>query len=370
MERRVVAVVGELHRDLTYETTVFTDLANEVARRLVESRGEQSEEKLRELVLGTLRDSPKKLPAGALVTRGGNGNNSATLLAKLGVPVKLATVVGSDAAAWMRSELKAERIDDSLVVEKPRPTPTSTILRDPNVTKILVAPNLKAEMNFEGVQLDLRSFDDVAVAFFTPMGEKYAKLYRDLSSVDGGPVVAFTLETQQVPDLGGLGACLSSPADIMFANVDDAASVAGVEVPRNGPLDALARLDDNFANFAGVRVYTWGRRGSVAFVRDAASPVVTPVVEVRVKDRTGAGDSFAAGFLAHFAGALGGRDRAAFRLLEGYQLRRIVVKACELGSLAAAYRVATARAPTADDLRRFAEERGLGLQTPSRSLSP
>ncbi|MHA1732128.1 MAG: carbohydrate kinase family protein [Promethearchaeota archaeon] len=345
---KLVAVIGELHQDLFYEVGIFRDLIDELTRVLSGVASDKvPRAQLRDLIKRVFLDSPKKIPGVSYTKRGGNGNNSASLLAAIGTPVKLITTIGSD-AKWLKDELGEEAIQIDTVYEIPEPTPTSTIIVDPEVTKILVAPNLKEKMNFESFDVPPSAFDDVGIAFFTPMDHKYGDLFKTTREL---PVlVAFTLETQKIRDLDSLRACVPFPADIMFANLDDAALVGGISGESSelgSEENPVEVVDPLFREFAGVRVYTWGRRGS--FVESSYFPSIhVPVVEVEVKDRTGAGDTFAAAFISRLNES-GCQSRQFFERGPS-AVRTAFEDAARFATRAAAYKISTTRPPSREDV--------------------
>ena len=136
-------VVGELHQDLFYRTSIFTDITDSLVKSLSEKNPSLSDkESLRAFLFDHIDDLSKKVNGDMYVKRGGNGNNSAEALSKLNVPVRLMTTVGLG-VEWMYDELKNLNIETDLVFKVEYPTPISTIIEDPNITKILVAPNAK-----------------------------------------------------------------------------------------------------------------------------------------------------------------------------------------------------------------------------------
>lgn len=348
--RKKIAVIGELHRDLFYRTTMYAELIDALTTMIEDlPRTGLAHGDLRQRVKEVFLDSPKKNPGTASITRGGNGNNSATLLARLGLPVQLVTAVGTG-VEWMRPELHALGIDDRYVFTLEAPTPISCILEDPEVTKIVVAPNLKRAMNFDSVEIPEAAFTGACMAFFTPMARKYAGLLARFTRA--GIYRAFTLETQKITTVEELRACVPETVDLMFANLDDARQVAEFEGDVTpGALEPLTALDEEYRAFAHARVYTWGRHGSVVCA-DALEPIHVPVVEVTVKDRTGAGDTYAAGFLARLFDTLAtGQSLAA---LDPEAKASLYASAARHASLAAAFKVHTGNAPAREELDAFA----------------
>ncbi len=299
MEFDKVVVVGKLHQDLVYRTTAYSDLAKNLAKNLLANLGSEiTEEDLETAILKIIDDSAKKISGNAEVKRGGNGNNSTELLAKLQIPLQLMTTVGQG-VDWMFPELQGLGINTSTVYQVPYPTPISTIIQDPQITKIFVAPNLKAKMNFETIEINDSAFDGARIIFFTPIADKYTKV---LQQVQNRPIIsAFTLELQKIQNLDQLKGVVPYPADLVFANLNDAAQICGLDVSQTEEelLDErLTQVEEIMKNYAHIRVYTLGKYGSWICI-DSHSSVNIPVFKVEVMNRTGAGDTFAAGFIAY-----------------------------------------------------------------------
>ncbi|MDA8061872.1 MAG: adenosine kinase [Actinomycetota bacterium] len=124
--------------------------------------------------------------------------------------------------------------------------------------------------------------------------------------------------------------------DLLFANADEAAGMAGTSDPR--------RAARELAETGRTVVVTLGAEGSVVISGGRLEEV--PAVEAEVVDTTGAGDLFAAGYLrAHLGGAT-------------------PLEAARLGSVAAAEVVGHLGARPVGDLRALARAAGLASLVP------
>jgi sugar/nucleoside kinase (ribokinase family) len=352
-----IIVVGELHQDLYYKTSFLSDLSDALASELwkmLESNPPQDRSSLQDAINTILGDFPKKIPGESHSVRGGNGNNSAELLAIFDLPVQLLTVVGRG-AEWMRPQLEELGIDPATVFQKDAPTPISTILEDPKFTKIFVAPNLKAEMNFEGISLPDEIFSGADIIFVTPLDFKYTDLLRQAIRGGDGMIIAVTLETQKIADLPTLITCMPGVVDIMFANLDDCAHVAGVSWQADNEWEYVQLVDDYFQQFSFTRVYTWGKRGTYLCSTNGIFAHV-PSYDVTVINRTGAGDTFAAGFIAKLHEFL--QEGYDPRYLADSGLERFWNQCVEFGAAAAAFRISHNYAPTKAELEVFHTEMG------------
>ena len=346
MSSKKVLVVGELHQDLFYKNEAYTELADSIAKYLSENlqslQSYTNFDTIRKVVSKSISSASKKIGGESYIKRGGNGNNSATLLAKIDVPVGLLTVVGTG-SDWMFSEIESIGIDTTTIYKKDKPTPISTIIEDPEFTKIFVANNLKKDMNFEGITLPETLFDDALITFFTPMDLKYkALLHR---AVSAGKITAFTLELQKIDNYNDLNSWVTKKAEFLFCNLDDGLKVCNTIITEpfeslegyvssssessessgstestgstrsigsdgknakitknmkklewNYQVQKILRIDPLLGKFANVRIYTLGKYG--AWIKFEDKILYRGIIDVPVVNRTGAGDTFAAAFIA------------------------------------------------------------------------
>ncbi len=350
MDKNLI-VVGELHQDLFYRTKMFTELADLLAKALNEKKPSLTDtQTLTSFILKVLDESPKKINGEMYTKRGGNGNNSAEAMIKLNVPVKLMTTVG-EGVNWMFEELEQLNINPELIFHQKAPTPISTIIEDPNITKILVAPNAKEKMNFNHVKFSKSMFEDSGIIFFTPMADKYTKVLEFINGMD--IIKTFTLELQKITNFEQFKSVVSRKTDIMFANLNDAAMVVrgSNAVFDDTPEQRLKSVDAEFKSYSRVRVYTLGKYGSWICIGNDGKYEHTDVFNVKVVNRTGAGDTYAAGFLAYLYKNL--QDSAQFIQMNDADLLKILKEASVFGSKAAAIKISTGSAPSYQEIQNF-----------------
>lgn len=285
-----IMIVGEMHNDLFYKCDFFKTMEDKLADKVYQDRarlGTMQKDAVKKIIHGIISELPKKNVGEAFIKRGGNGNNSTELFCKMGLPIRLMTVIGQG-SEWMKDELEAMGVDTSCVFQLPKMTPISTIIEDPVTTKIFTGANLKKEMNFSSVSIEASHFADASIVFFTPIAPKFEPILSSVSSMDGSILTAITLESQAIDSLDLLREVVKIKVDLLFANDADAISITGGSTID----DADAILQE----FARIRIFTLGSAGST-IRSDICEPADIPVFQVKVIDRTGAGDAFAAGVL-------------------------------------------------------------------------
>jgi sugar/nucleoside kinase (ribokinase family) len=386
--KKEVTVIGELHQDLFYQNQAFSDLATEIASDISANstqfinQDKDANTKLRTLIINTMNRTAKKNPSQSFIKRGGNGNNSATLLAKIGVPTGLMTVVGSG-SEWMLPEIEQLGISTRYIFKKDVPTPISTVIEDPEVTKMFIATNFKKEMNFEGISLPPTLFNDTLIAFITPIDFKYQNLLK--TAVSKKVITAYTLELQKIEKYIDLQNLVTVMPEFMFCNLDDALKICQSEMKT--PLESLEQLkiskkgidekeveidyqarklkevDVIFKRFARVRIYTLGKYGAWVVYGSATDErtIHQDVISIKVLNRTGAGDTFAAGFIAKLYENISS--------LEDYYKKTTdqktwLFKVCLIyASAASALKISTGNAPSKTEIQEFLKKH---TETPSK----
>lgn len=226
---------------------------------------------------------------------GGNSINTGIALARLGISVAVAAPVGDDRLGQVvRDALKAEGINDSNVVTlRGAKTSVSVILiQDSGERRILYFHG--ANETFSDCHLDWKLAEGARVFF-------YASAF-SLPAFDGPALERSLARAKQLGCLTALNTCwdihdrwlpLIRPAlahtDVIMPNLDEGTKLTG---EKEAP--AIARCLRGF----GVKtvVVKLGTEGS--YVESPEGGFASPGFRVVARDTTGAGDCFAAGFLA------------------------------------------------------------------------
>jgi ribokinase len=236
-------------------------------------------------------------PASVSQRPGGAGANVAAWLAVAGVPVALVGRAGDDAAGrGAVDKLRGHGVDVAAVVLDPdRPTGTCVVL---------VAPDGERSMLPDAGANAALAPADLPAAAFAPGAHLHLAGYALLR--DGPPRDAalealrraraagmtISLDPSSAAPLRAFGAqrflALAGHPDLLLPNADEAAALTGEAEPAAAARALTAHAREVVVTLgAGGAVWTDGR-----VTLKAAAP------RVAAEDTTGAGDAFAAGFLA------------------------------------------------------------------------
>ncbi|MFX1314966.1 MAG: carbohydrate kinase family protein [Promethearchaeota archaeon] len=344
-----IIVLGELHLDLYYESHFYEQLVEKIASRLVQFIKYNPDDLNRKIIERVIKsgfsETPKKIIGHCYFKRGGNGNNSAEFLARLGIPTKLISIIGRG-SEWMYNELKTLGINSDAVFQIDEITPVSTIIKSSFTTKIHLAPNLKNKMSFEGITIDNITFENAKIIFSTPIAKKFIELYDRASKLD--LITAYNIETQKVQTLQQLTQLIRQRYDLFFLNLKDAFNILN-----NNQLSVM-EVDEKFKPYAKVRIYTAGDKGSY-IVTDYLKLNFPGIKVSEIIDRTGAGDCYAAGFLTKLHEIV--KDKTEFNEFlkqENSNKLKLILESCgNFATYSAIYKITKQQAPNTKDLEQF-----------------
>ncbi len=232
---------------------------------------------------------------GVTLGPGGNGINTAIALARLGIGVRVAAAAGDDRLGEMlRERVRHEGVDASNLVSLPQ-TQTSVsivLIQRDGERRFLHFRGANSLFSIQHLNWDLA---EGARVFH------YASAFA-LPSFDGPPLAQALARAKNLGCLTSLNVCwdtldrwlpLLRPAltytDFMFPNLAEGAPLTGESKP-----ESVARALRNL----GVKTVVVKLGAQGCYVEGLEGAFLSPGFRVEVVDTPGAGDGFAAGFLA------------------------------------------------------------------------
>ncbi len=237
----------------------------------------------------------ERLVEGAELVIGGSGAIFACGVARLGLRVAFAAVVGNDIfGRFMCEELEARGVDTSAVTVLPD--------RATGITVVLSGPDDRAMLTFPGTIGDLRgSLIDQELlqrtrhihvsSYFLQrsLTPELPALFREARAGKATTSIDPNWDPSGLWDDGLVG--LLPEVDVFLPNEMEALSLARISTLE----DAIARFRSAGARTVVVKTAEQGVIGA-----EASELVDVPAFPLHVVDSTGAGDSFDAGFLAAY----------------------------------------------------------------------
>ena len=225
---------------------------------------------------------------------GGGGTNTAASFSYQGLKTAYCGMLGDDPAGeYILTELKRLKIDTSLIKKSSKkPTNHSIIISIPNKDRtILIYRGASGDLSSKDV--DWHKISKAKWIYIAPLS------HRNPSLLEG--IVNFAHKKKIKVALNPSNAQLSMPqekmtrilkkTDILFLNQEEASKLARVAHKQE------KKIVDKITNYyPGIFVMTKGERG--ATVVSQASRYDFGIIKGKVVDRTGAGDSFASGFVS------------------------------------------------------------------------
>lgn len=233
------------------------------------------------------------------ITGGGSAANTAAWLAFLGVDVTLVGVVGDDAAGEARlAELTALGVRCAVRVAPSATTGSIVVLSGGGDRTMLADRGANALLTPADVEPVLAGAALVHVSGYTLFDPRTRAA--GIAALTAADATASVDAASAAPlrSVGG-SAFLSwtGAARVLFANVDEARAILGS--PPQAPDPGAAHVA---TTFGGEVVLKHG--GAGAIWSDGTRALAVPAAPAEVADPTGAGDAFAAGYLAaRLAGA-------------------------------------------------------------------
>jgi ribokinase len=257
-------------------------------------------------------------PSTVTSTGGGSAANTACWLAAAGVMVAFIGRVGDDEPGRAATaSLRASGVHLAVIVDPDRPTGTCIVLVSEDGERTMV-PDAGANAGLLTTDLPRELF--VAQTHLHVSGYT---LFNDLTRPAALAAMALARERGLSISVDAASAALIRAVDptsflewigpplLLFANVDEAYELTGQSDPVSAARVLSIRCGQSVVK-RGADGAVWSQRG------DAVS---VPTMPLHVVDTTGAGDAFAAGFLAAQLGGIA--PELAIRLAHTYAARAV-----------------------------------------------
>ncbi|MEX2274606.1 MAG: sugar kinase [Actinomycetota bacterium] len=249
----------------------------------------------------------------ATLSLGGSGAITARGLARLGLRTGFIGVVGDDPFGRFASEeLRRVGVDVSRTATDPsRPTGVRAVLSRGSERSFLTAPGTSGDLRLELVDIDLvRRARHVHIASYFIQAGLQRELPELLELVkEGGGTTSIDPNDDPADRWDGGLLTMLDRVDVFFAN--------SAEVRRITGIDDIDVASESLAERGSILAVKFGQGGGM--VLQGEEMIHREAVAVDIVDKTGAGDSFDAGFLAGF--------------LAGWPLERCLRLAIVCGSL-------------------------------------
>lgn len=225
---------------------------------------------------------------------GGNAANTARAMAVLGTCVRLVGAVGNDSQAeFVLDELSLSGVDTQFVMRAEAPTATTVVLvNEAGDRQFLHRLGASQKAFSEPLQFTPSLLDNACHYHFASLYILPNLRVHGAEMLRRAKAAGLTTSLDTNWDAEGewmraLAPCLEQ-LDILFMNEDEAFMVTGSKDPAQGARVVLQK---------GVRtaVMKLGGRGCAIYTDEKET--LCPAFRVPVKDTTGAGDCFVAGFL-------------------------------------------------------------------------
>lgn len=226
---------------------------------------------------------------------GGSGANQAVWLGAMGAPVLFAARVGADDRAMYESYFRGLGVVPVLAGDPGQPSGVLVTIVDPDGERSFLTDR-GANLNLCADDLPGSLLDDVGLvmvsgySFFSPGPREAVQALFAAARTRG---IAVAVDPASVGFLVEVGASAfldwTSGATAIFANESEAEALTGV----SGYAAQMRALGERYDTVLIKR----GRLGAAIGGRDGVR-LELPAPEVTVVDSTGAGDAFAAGFIA------------------------------------------------------------------------
>ncbi len=226
---------------------------------------------------------------GVNFSSGGGGTNSAATFSSRGFKACFCGSLGDDISGKeVIKELNNFGIETKVSLKK-EPTNFSVVLNLPEERTILVYRGASERLSKKDIP-----WKEIKAKwlYLAPLSGNLSRMTREIVdfAFERGVKIALNPGNSQIAD--GIEKVLKK-VDVLLLNQEEASLLTGIGYKKEKEI--FRKIDDLCP---GIAIMTKGDKGSL--VSDGRNLFSAGVVPVKVKDRTGAGDSFGAGFVSGF----------------------------------------------------------------------
>ncbi len=218
---------------------------------------------------------------------GGNACNLSVGLSRLGLKTSLAAEVGSDEfSKKIINALTKEGVDQTFLDKEKRQTPFFNIVLSYEGDRTILD---EKNPNTDG--FDVRQMNPKLI-YLTSINGDWGKVYQKTFETNNGSLFAFNPGTRQISEKLNEVLNLLPGIEILFVNLSEAQNLTKDFSPDiKTVMSKLKNLG------AKISVVTDGINGSYAIDKSGEIYKLGVVSQEKPRERTGAGDSYAAGFM-------------------------------------------------------------------------
>ncbi|MDA0636050.1 PfkB family carbohydrate kinase [Nonomuraea sp. MCN248] len=246
--------------------------------------------------------APSDISAEIVLRPGGSGANTAAWAAHLGASASLLARCGYDSSEWHIAELTKTGVRPHIRVDRGNPTAVVISMVDSTGERSMLtnrgAGELISPLDWEDALLD--GVGHLHVSGYTLFSEPGMALGRLAMTRATSAGISISVDPASTGPLAGFGVTRflgeTALAGMIFPNRDEALLLTGADTPER----AAGMLSERYR----TAVVKLGSQGGLVAVRGQVVARAR-AVPAEVVDSTGAGDAFAAGYLA---AALSGAD--------------------------------------------------------------
>jgi len=224
---------------------------------------------------------------------GGGGTNTAASFSSLGLKTAYCGMIGKDIAGnEVIRELKERKIKTELIERtSKRPTNFSAVLSAQNDDRTILAYRGAAELLKKIPYKKIKT----KWIYLSPLSGRLAKITKEIVGFASKNNIKIALNpgNSQLDLPQKTLKEIISKVDVLILNQEEASMLTGIGYSKEKEI--FKKIDDLCP---GIAIMTKGPEGSI--VSDGEYLYVAPSPEVKVADRTGAGDAYGSGFVSGY----------------------------------------------------------------------